>query len=57
MVFSVNAVEGGSNNFAAFQAKAKALNGTSASTPGAGSSLSVSAFGLLGAFVSAIVML
>ncbi len=28
MVFSINAVETGPNNFAAFQAKAKTLNGT-----------------------------
>ncbi|KDQ59578.1 hypothetical protein JAAARDRAFT_33158 [Jaapia argillacea MUCL 33604] len=33
MVFAANAVESGSNTFEAFQAKAKALNGTSSSTP------------------------
>ncbi|KZT28669.1 hypothetical protein NEOLEDRAFT_768296 [Neolentinus lepideus HHB14362 ss-1] len=32
MVFSANAVESGSNNFAAFQSKAKQLNGTSSAT-------------------------
>lgn len=33
MVFSINAVETGPNNFAAFQALAKRLNGTSSTTP------------------------
>lgn len=33
MVFSVNAVESGPNNFAAFQSKAKELNGTSSKPP------------------------
>lgn len=32
MVFSVNAVESGANNFAAFKAQAIRLNGTSSST-------------------------
>lgn len=32
MVFSVNAIESGQNNFAAFQARAKQINGTSTST-------------------------
>lgn len=32
MVFSVNAIESGPNNFAAFQAKAKQLNGTTSDT-------------------------
>ncbi|KII88409.1 hypothetical protein PLICRDRAFT_111045 [Plicaturopsis crispa FD-325 SS-3] len=32
MVFSINAVESGPNNFAAFQALAKSINGTSTST-------------------------
>lgn len=51
MVFSVNAVESGANNFAAFQAAAKAQNGTvtaSSSTAAAkatGSSTSGSASG------------
>ena len=57
MVFSVNAVESGPNNFAAFQAKAKALNGTSTTPTGAASVLTTGAFGLLGAFVSAILVL
>ncbi|KAI0094082.1 hypothetical protein BDY19DRAFT_989588 [Irpex rosettiformis] len=35
MVFSVNAVESGPNNFAAFQAKAMQLNGTSSATSSA----------------------
>ncbi|EIN08042.1 hypothetical protein PUNSTDRAFT_53336 [Punctularia strigosozonata HHB-11173 SS5] len=41
MVFSANAIETGPNNFAAFQAKAKALNGTTSS--GSGSAASASA--------------
>jgi len=32
MVFSVNAIESGPNNFAAFKAKAMALNGTGSAT-------------------------
>lgn len=44
MVFSANAVETGPNNFAAFQAAAKAQNGTSstASSSAAGSSSTAS---------------
>ncbi len=37
MVFSVNAIESGPNNFAAFQARAKQLNGTSSTSSGAAS--------------------
>jgi plastocyanin len=37
MVFSVNSVESGPNNFAAFQANAKALNGSATSTSSGGS--------------------
>ena len=33
MVFSANAVESGPKNFAAFQAKAKSLNGTNTTPP------------------------
>jgi len=36
MVFSANAVESGPKNFAAFQALAKELNGTTTTTPGYG---------------------
>lgn len=40
MVFSANAIESGPNNFAAFQALAEQLNGTSTSTSSATSSSS-----------------
>lgn len=36
MVFAINAVESGPNNFAAFQALAKRVNGTAAGTASAG---------------------
>jgi len=36
MVFSVNAVEGGSKSFSAFQEQAKTINGTAATTTGSG---------------------
>lgn len=43
MVFSANAIESGPNNFAAFQAKAKQLNGTSTSSSQSSTSVSPSA--------------
>lgn len=43
MVFSVNAVEGSANSFEAFQAKAKQLNGTSASGSATASGASATA--------------
>jgi len=64
MVFSVNAVEGGSNSFEAFKANAIRLNGTASNNntpqPGAASLASVPSFTLTGAgigFVSALWML
>jgi len=51
MVFAVNAVESGPNNFAAFQAKAMQLNGTGTATsslPSASSSSGSQASGALG---------
>lgn len=52
MVFSVNAVESGPNNFAAFQAKAIQLNGTGSVTQdntngGVSSASSVHSAGIL----------
>lgn len=60
MVFSVNAVESGSNTFEAFQAAAIAQNGTNATTTSSGTSNSAVSIkgagaGLVLAVVSAIV--
>ena len=54
MVFSANAVESGPNNFAAFQAAAKAQNGTSstASSSAAGASSTASGKNASGAMPS-----
>ncbi|PAV23312.1 hypothetical protein PNOK_0038000 [Pyrrhoderma noxium] len=45
MVFSVNAIESGQNNFAAFQARAKQINGTSTSTSSGSASSSTDTSG------------
>lgn len=45
MVFSVNAIESGPYNFAAFQGLARQINGTSASSPSGSTSGTASAPG------------
>lgn len=59
MVFSVNAVESGPNNFGAFQAKAMQLNGTSKAASSAHHSVSWtgkhSLISVLGAIVSMLI--
>jgi len=60
MVLAINAVDTGPNNFSAFQAKAKSLNGTATSSPapisaavhvGFGSSLALAMFGVVAGLV------